>query len=136
MSLRTYARVAAAVFVFFGLAGFAAGAVGYSGYFGPGTLENFMHVFVGLLFAYFGFWRTDHVTSRSFVGGMGVLLVVGKGVLVVGNLWGPQSLFGSITEALCIVLGGSSILAAWLLPDAEDPQTGARRPWWRRWFGG
>ena len=136
MSLRTYTRVAAAVFVFFGLVGFAASAVGYSGYFTPAVPENLMHVIVGLLYAYFGFWRTDHVTSRDFVGGMGVLLLLGKAVLIGGNLWGARSFLGTVTEGLCVVLGVSSILAAWLLPDAEGPQTGARRPWWVRWFGG
>ena len=43
---------------------------------------------------------------------MGVLLLGGKGVLLVVNLWGEQSIFGTVTEVGCMVLGIASILAA------------------------
>ncbi len=84
----------------------------HSGFFGPGVPENTMHLIIGLLFAFFGFSHSDDTAVRYFVGGMGVLLVAGKGVLLVVNLWGAKSTFGTVTEVLCIVLGGASILAA------------------------
>ncbi len=65
MSLPTYMRIAAVVFVLFGAGGFAAGWFGYSGFFGPGVPENGMHVGVGLLFAYFGFSRSPTPTIAT-----------------------------------------------------------------------
>jgi hypothetical protein len=81
LSLPTYMRIAAVVFVVFGMVGFAVGWFGYSGFFGPGVAENGMHVGVGLLFAYFGFSRSPHANDRYFAGGVGVLLLLGKGVI-------------------------------------------------------
>ncbi len=112
MSLRSYTRGAAVVFVVAALVGYVYAAVGYSGFFGPGAAENTMHLIIGLLFAFFGFSNSDDTAVRYFVGGMGVLLVAGKGVLLVANLWVNESAFGTVTEVLCMVLGGASILAA------------------------
>ena len=112
MSLRSYTRVTSGVFIVVAVVGFVFSFVGYSGFFAPGFPENGMHLFLGLLFAFFGFSHSDDTAVRYFVGGMGVLLVAGKGILLAGNLWGPQSIFGTVTEMLCMVLGVASILAA------------------------
>ena len=113
MSLQSYTRGAAVVFVGAALVWFFYAAVGYPGFFGPGLAENLMHLLLGLLFAFFGFSRadTDDDALRYFVGGMGALLLAGKGVLLVVNLWGQQSPFGTVTEVLCMVLGVACILA-------------------------
>ncbi len=111
MSLLGYVRLAAGVFVVVALVGFA--SAGYLSFYSPGFPENLMHLLIGLLFAYIGFSsRMDDDSARVFVGGMGVLLLLGKGVFVALNLWGGQSLFGTVTEVVCVVLGVSSILAA------------------------
>ena len=94
------------------LVGFVYASVGYPGFFGPGVPENLMHLIIGLLFAFFGFSRLDTAAIRHFVGAMGALLLVSKGALLVVNLLRAQSPFGTVTEVLCMVLGGSSILAA------------------------
>jgi hypothetical protein len=109
--LRGYTQGAAVVFVV-ALVGFVYAALGYPGFFGPGLAENLMHLLIGVLFAFFRFSRTDSTTVRYFVGGMGVLLLAGKGVLLGVNLWGNHSPFGTVTEVLCMVLGAASILAA------------------------
>ncbi len=100
------------MFVVAALVGYVYAAVGYSGFFGPGVPENTMHLIVGLLFAVVGFSRVDATAIRYFVVGMGVLLVAGKGMLLVVNLLRAQSLFSTVTEVLCVVLGVASILAA------------------------
>ena len=79
MSLRGYTQGAAEVFVVAALVGFVYAALGYPGFFGPGVPENLMHLLIGLFFAFFGFSRTDPATVRYFVGGMGILLLAGKG---------------------------------------------------------
>lgn len=112
LSLRGYTQGAAVVFVVAALIGFVFGWAGYSGFLAPGFAENTMHLLLGLLFAFFGFSWSDTDAVRYFVGGMGVLLVAGKGVLLVVNVWGAQSIFGTVTEVACMVLGVSSILAA------------------------
>ncbi len=114
MSLRRYTQGAAGIFIVAALIGFGFGWAGYFlGFLAPGLAENFMHLLLGLFFAFFGFSRSvDDQAIRYFVGGMGVLLVAGKGMLLVVNLWGPQSIFGTVTEVVCMVLGGGSILAA------------------------
>ena len=113
MSLRRYTQGAAGIFIAVALIGFGFGGSGYLGFLAPGLAENIMHLLLGLFFAFFGFSRSiDEHAIRYFVGGMGVLLVAGKGVLLVVNLWGPQSIFGTVTEVVCMVLGSSSILAA------------------------
>ncbi len=119
MSLRRYAQIAAVVFVVLGLAGFVFASVNYSGFFGPGVPENLMHLLVGLGFGYLGFWPWDAAAARTIAGGMGALLLVGKGMLIAGNLWGGQNPFSSVTEVVCVVVGIASILAAMYLPDDD-----------------
>ena len=59
-----------------------------------------------------GFSSADASNLRAFVGGMGVLLLLGKAVLVGANLWGGESVFAGATEVVCVVAGLGSILAA------------------------
>ncbi len=71
-----------------------------------------MHLGVGMLFAYFGFFTRDTGAMRLFVGGMGILLLVSK-VYLFGVHWlagEPPS--ASITAVVCLLVGISSILAA------------------------
>ncbi len=112
MTIRAYTRIAAVVFIGLGLAGFFFALLGYPGFFGPGAAENLMHLIVGLLFGFLGFSSAEASILRAFVGGMGVLLLLGKAVLVGANLWGGESVFAGATEVVCVVASLGSILAA------------------------
>lgn len=53
------------------------------------------------------------------IGGLGVLLVAPKVVTIASStLLGDEPLHGPI-EITCLVLGLTSILAAWFLPDGD-----------------
>ena len=116
--MRTYARVAGSVLVLFGLVGLTS----LAGLFFLPTLnlaESFFHVSVGLMFVYVGFLHRDEEVLRSVVGGLGVLLIVSKAVVIgTGLLFGDEHDFFSPIEVVCLVVGIGSILAAALLkPD-------------------
>jgi hypothetical protein len=86
---------------------------------------DFFHAAVGAIFAYLGFLQRDVEVVREAVGGMGLLLLLVKGVTIVAPflLWGGTPLYGPI-EITCLVAGGLSILAARYLPDGPPPTAG------------
>ena len=102
--IRTYAQVAAVLLVALAVVEF----LGLSWTVASG----FYHAGVGVLYAYVGFVQRDAEGTRLMVGGLGVLLLLVKGVtIVVPLLWGGAPLHGPI-EVTCLVVGISSILAA------------------------
>ena len=70
-------------------------------------------ILVGVLFIYAGLGQRDPVVSRRFVGGMGVLLLLGVGTSVcIGLLFGGGAgVFGPIQKT-CLVVGIASVLIA------------------------
>lgn len=116
--MRTYARLAGTVLILVGLVGITS----LAGYFFLPKLnlaESFFHVSVGLLFVYVGFLHRDAEVLRSVVGGLGVLLLVSKAVIVgTGLLFGNDHDLFSPIEVVCVVVGlGSVLAAAFLKPD-------------------
>jgi hypothetical protein len=89
------------------------------------VVEGFFHVAVGLIFAYVGFLQGNAAVARSVVGGLGVLLLVGKGVILGAGLLfaGRHDLFNPL-EVICLVVGIASVLAARYL--ADEDRMGAR----------
>ena len=117
MSLRRYAQIVAVVFVLLASAGFIFDAfLDRSTFFGPGVWEDFMHLSVALLFGYVGWGAREAATLRALIGGMGALLLLGKGMLIGGNLWIEGNIFNSVTEVVCLMVGLTSVLAAIYLP--------------------
>ncbi len=115
--LRLYARIVGLVLILLGVAGLV-GAVGVS------AAASFYHAGVGILFVYLGFWQRDASVVRAMVGGMGVILLLVKGVTMSAPLlWGEGPLLGPI-EMTCLVVGVFSILAAKYLRD-DVPTSGA-----------
>jgi hypothetical protein len=107
--VRTYASVASIVLVSLSLAGF----VGVTQMDLP---ANVFHLGVGSLFVYLGFFQRDAEVVRRMVGGLGVLLLSVKGVVIlVPLLWGEPPLLAPV-EVTCLVAGLLSILAARYLP--------------------
>ncbi len=107
--VRTYASVAGIVLVSLILAGF----VGVTGMDLP---ANVFHLGVGSLFVYLGFFQRDAEVVRRMIGGLGVLLLSVKGVVIlVPLLWGKLPLLAPV-EVTCLVAGLLSILAARYLP--------------------
>jgi hypothetical protein len=116
VSLRRYAQIAAGVFIVLSLTGFIFAAFNLSGFFGPDLPANVMHLFVGLLYGYVGFWAGEAAPIRTLIGGMGALLLLGKGLIIAADLLSGQDAFSSVTEVVCLVIGSTSILAAKYLP--------------------
>ena len=115
--LRLYARIVGLILVSLGLAGLV-GVVEVS------AATSFYHAAVGALFAYLGFWQRDVLVVRTVVGGMGVMLLLVKGITMsVPLLWGGAPLLGPM-EVTCLVVGVLSILAARYLRD-NAPTAGA-----------
>ena len=116
--MRTYARVAGSALILVGLVGLTSLA---GLFFLPrlNLVESFFHVSVGLMFVYVGFLHRDAEVLRTVVGGLGVLLVVGKAVVIgTGLLFGDAHDFFSPIEVVCVMVGIGSILSAALLrPD-------------------
>jgi hypothetical protein len=103
--VRTYASTAGLVLVSLSLAGFV----------GTTQMElpaNVFHLGVGSMFVYLGFFQRDAEVVRRMVGGLGVLLLSVKGVVIlVPLLWGEPPLFAPV-EVTCLVVGLLSILVA------------------------
>jgi hypothetical protein len=102
---RYYAGGAAVVLI-------ALGLVGFTNILGLGwsILAHAYHVALGLLFGLTGLLVRDKETVRLMVGGLGVLLVVVKGISVLGLLVvGENPLWGPI-EMTCFVVG---LQASW-----------------------
>ncbi|MDQ3377537.1 MAG: hypothetical protein M3533_11665 [Actinomycetota bacterium] len=111
--LRIYACSAGSVLLMVGLAGFAVLPK-------MNAAESFFHLAVGALFVYLGFWQKDRNVVRTVIGGMGVLLLLSKGVVVavvvlVGN---EEPLFGPV-EVVCFAVGFLSVAVARFARDAS-----------------
>ena len=73
---------------------------------------DLFHASVGAFFALLGFLQRDAEALRQVIGGMGVLLVIGKGIILFILLaWGEAPFHGPI-EITCFIAGVLSILAA------------------------
>ena len=77
----------------------------------PAPSGGLFQVSVGALFVYAGLGQRDPVVSRRFVGGMGVLLLLGVGMAVCARLLLGGGLFGP-EQWTCLVVGIASILVA------------------------
>ncbi len=109
--IRAYARVVGVVLVSLGLWHFLGGADA------PGGTSVY-HAGLGALFAYVGFFQRDEITVRRVVGGLGLLILLVKVVIILAPLlWAEVLLWGPI-EVTCLVVGVLSILAARFLPDS------------------
>ncbi len=116
--MRTYARAVGSILVLVGLAGITSLA---GLFFVPklNLAESFFHVSVGLMFVYAGFLNRDAAVLRSVVGGLGMLMLVGKAIVIGAGLLfgGGHDLFHPL-EVVCLVVGIGSVLAArFLKPD-------------------
>ena len=110
--MRVYARVAGSILVLLGLAGLTV-APAFVLVPELSLVESFFHTFMGAIFLYVGFLNRDASVVRSVVGGLGVLLLVGKAFMIVTGLaFGGKSHLFSPVEVTCIVGGLASVLAA------------------------
>lgn len=111
MLIRTFARIVGLLLVVAGLGGlFYLPRLFFIPDLSLG--ESFFHLATGAIFTYLGFFQPDEEVIRPVVGGLGVLLLLGKSAIIsTGLLWGDAHLFGP-TEIICIVFGVTSILAA------------------------
>ena len=111
--IRLYAWMVGLVLILLGLAGLA-------DIVGLNVPVNIFHLGVGSLFAYVGFFQQDISIVRTVVGGLGLLLLLVKGVvIVVPLLWGEPLLLAPI-EITCLVVGLLSVLAARYLPSGTS----------------
>ncbi len=79
-------------------------------------LSGLFHAGVGILFGYAGFFQRDTTTIRQMVGGLGVLVIVVKALMVLALLAGYRHFEHGPIEISCLVAGITSILAARYLP--------------------
>lgn len=107
--IRLYTQIVGLGLILFGFAGLI-NIVGLE----PPT--NIFHLVVGGLFTYVGFIQKDEPIVRTIVGGLGLLLLLVKGVVIATPLlWGDAPLFSPV-EITCLVVGILSILVARFLP--------------------
>lgn len=104
--LRAYAGATGAVLITLGGSGLL---------FLPSSdpVGSLFQVSVGALFVYAGLGQRDPVISRQFIGGMGVLLLLGVGVAVC-TLWllgGGAGVFGPV-QMTSLAVGIASVLVA------------------------
>lgn len=103
--IRMYASVAGIVLVSLSIAGFV-------GVMGMDLPANVFHLGVGGMFVYLGFFQRDAEVVGRMVGGLGVLLLSVKGVVILAPLlWREPPLLAPV-EVTCLVMGLLSILAA------------------------
>ena len=87
------------------------GLLGITGLISTAFPADLFHISVGIFFACLSFIHDAEVV-RQVVGGMGVLLVMGKGIIIfIPLMWGDSPLHGPI-EITCLVAGVLSIVAA------------------------
>lgn len=104
--VRAYAGAAGAVLIALG----AAGLLLSPGRSPAGSLFQF---WAGALFVYAGLVQRDPVVSRRFVGGMGVLLLLGAGATAFARLLlGDASRALGPVQASCLAVGFLSVLVA------------------------
>ena len=108
--LRIYALAVGVVLFVLGLIGFTSfDPLGFA------TPENLLHVGVGLLFFSASLvLRGDLAVLRSFVGGTGFLLLLGKGTIIATRWFGQGIFHLSLFGIVCLVAGACSLLLALL----------------------
>jgi hypothetical protein len=96
--------------------------------FGWRIAAIYFHVGVALLFLYVGFAKLGPTTVRQIVSGLGILLVVVKGIEILASWLLPMRwyLLHGPVEISCLIVGITSILAARYLPDRRSPRRGQR----------
>lgn len=96
-----------------GIALMGLGAAGFLFLPGQSLTGSLFQVLVGALFVYAGLGQRDPVVARRFVGGMGVLLLLGAGATVFFGLLlgGVTGVLGPV-QASCLVVGIASVLVA------------------------
>ena len=115
IGIKAYARIVGILLLFIAL-------MGITGLISTAFPAEFFHASVGAIFAYLGFLQPDAEVVRQGVGGMGILLLVVKVVVIfLPLLWGGSLLHGPI-ELTCLVAGVLSIFAAKYL--RSDPAIG------------
>lgn len=104
--LRAYALAVGLGLFVFGLAGFTPSPLSST------APENALHLGVGLIFFCGGLLVGERDPLRSFLGGMGLLLLVGKGTIVVTR-WVDEGFFHLPQVGIvCLVAGVTSLLLA------------------------
>ena len=83
--------------------------------------ENILHIGTGLLFIG-GWWLMDERgTARTFLGGMGLLLVIGKMVIFGGRTIDLGYFTIQFVGIVCIVVGVFSLLVAMFIGPYDTP---------------
>jgi hypothetical protein len=115
IGIRAYARIVGVLLLL-------ASLVGGAGVIPTAFPADFFHAGVGAIFVYLGFLQRDVEVVRQVVGGLGILLLTVKAVVIfLPLLWGESLLHGPI-ELTCLVAGVLSIFAAKYL--RSDAATG------------
>ena len=81
------------------------------------SLDSFYHAALGIMFLYVGFLERDRDSVRLEVGGLGVIVLVSKSLMILALLLAFGYLEHSPMAVTCFVVGISSLLAARYLPD-------------------
>ncbi len=108
--VRLYARLVAVALLALALAGFL-------GMLNVAAIENFYHAALGIIFLYVGFLQRERRHVRPEVGGLGMVTLVSKSLMVLVLLVGFGHLEHSLFAVTCFVVGISSLLVARYLPD-------------------
>jgi hypothetical protein len=82
--------------------------------------ENLLHLGTGSLYVGGGLLVDDLPHLRAFVGGMGVLLVLGK-LVIVGGRWLEESFQVPLVGVVCAIVGISSLLVAAFVGGESPP---------------
>jgi hypothetical protein len=118
LGITAYARLAGIVLLVVAAAGLSL--------FGWDEASIYYHAGVGLFFLLIGYSRLGATYIRQIVGGLGVLLVLVKGVTILVSWLLPTRYLHGPIEITCLILGVASILAARYLPDVRAPRRGRR----------
>lgn len=115
--LRAYALLIGAGLIVLGLTGFSVVP--------PDVLtfpENALHLAVGLIFCSgVLLLGTDAGKLRGFVGGMGGLLLLGKGT-IIATRWASVGEFHlGLFGIICLVAGATSLIVAALTGGSDEP---------------
>lgn len=88
------------------------GLVGFTSLPHSTASESVLHLGIALLFFCGGLLLRDLGTLRTFLGGMGVLLLVGKGIIVSTRWFDEGFLHLPLVGIVCLVAGATSLLIA------------------------
>jgi hypothetical protein len=111
--IRLYASMVGLVLILLGSAGLA-DIVGWN------LPVNIFHLGVGGIFAYVALFQKDIMVVRTVIGGLGLLLLLVKGVVILAPLlWGESPLLAPV-EITCLVVGLLSVLSARYLPSGTS----------------